>query len=172
MIFLTVGTTHPFDRLALVVDRAIALHLITEPVCAQLGSSVYHPQHYAAVATLDKPSFDARLREAAAIISHAGMGIMTQALQAGKPLLAMPRLARFGEVVNDHQVALAETFARAGHILIAHDEEEFCVQVGRLRDFVPTERNPQRDRLIQRVCAFLERNGACPEPTQVLERVR
>ncbi len=172
MIFLTVGTTHPFDRLAQAVDRALERGLIREDVYAQLGHSSYRPAHYTAVATLEKSSFDAQLREASAIISHAGMGILTQALQARKPLLALPRLAHFREVVNDHQVALAEHFARAGHILLAHDEEELLIQVQRLRQFVPTDRNPQRARLIQRVSTFLESVGACPDPARALKRDR
>src|SRR5512143_1471526 len=111
MIFLTVGTQFPFDRLVSAVDNLIEQGLIAEEVFAQVGETSYQPRNFEAVPTLEKGSFDAQIKQATAIIGHAGIGTISCALGNGKPLLVMPRLSKYGEVVNDHQVAIAGRFS-------------------------------------------------------------
>ena len=113
MIFLTVGTQFPFDRLVRAVDQAVERSGCAVEIFAQIADSVYRPRCFDAVSYLQKDDFDKNMREASSIISHAGMGTITAALEGKKPLLVMPRLRKFGEVVNDHQVAIAKKF----HIL-------------------------------------------------------
>jgi UDP-N-acetylglucosamine transferase subunit ALG13 len=94
MIFLTVGTQFPFDRLVRAVDNFFDAYELGDEVFAQIGDTTYKPRHFEAVATLDKEMFDRRFHEASAIIGHAGMGTIMLALDSGKPLLAMPRRKR------------------------------------------------------------------------------
>ncbi len=46
------------------------------------------------------------MREADAIVCHAGSGTIRDALELGFRPIVVPRLARFGEHVNDHQLEL------------------------------------------------------------------
>jgi UDP-N-acetylglucosamine transferase subunit ALG13 len=116
MIFLTVGTQFPFDRLVRAVDEAAGRNGFDEQIFAQVGTGSYRPKNFEAVPSLAKEIFDERLYEADSIISHAGIGTITMALEHNKPLLVMPRLARYDDVVNDHQLALAEKFEQLGHL--------------------------------------------------------
>ncbi|MBM4028210.1 MAG: glucuronosyltransferase, partial [Planctomycetes bacterium] len=104
MIFLTVGTVLPFDRLVRAVEQAIEAKLITVPVFAQIGETSFRPRYMEWVPTLEKPAFDQKIAEASFVIGHAGMGSMMMALERRKRLLVMPRMKRYGEHVNDHQV--------------------------------------------------------------------
>lgn len=155
MIFLTVGTQFPFDRLVKAVDDLYDRGLIHEPVIAQIGDSKYRPRHFEAVASLDKSAFDRNIREASGIIGHAGMGTITMALENCRPLLAMPRLKKYGEVVNDHQVALAVKFEAMGHILLARDETELPDKIAGLQSFVPRPRKADPDAVARRIDMFL-----------------
>jgi UDP-N-acetylglucosamine transferase subunit ALG13 len=155
MIFLTVGTQFPFDRLVKAVDDLCDRGLIQEPIVAQIGDSTYRPRHFEAVASLDKSAFDRHVQHASAIIGHAGMGTITMALDNGKPLLAMPRRKKYSEVVNDHQVVLAIKFEALGHILLARDETELPDKIERLKSFVPRPRKADPDAVIGRISAFL-----------------
>ena len=96
MIFLTVGTQFPFDRLVKAVDDVFDDGLIDEEIFAQIGESSYKPRNFECVNTLDKRRFDRLIQETSGIISHAGVGTITMALDNEKPLLVMPRLARHG----------------------------------------------------------------------------
>ncbi|HSW02329.1 MAG TPA: glycosyltransferase [Sedimentisphaerales bacterium] len=156
MIFLTVGTQFPFDRLVRAVDDLAGTGAIGEEIFAQVGDSAYKPRHFEAVTALDKNAFDMQLVKASAVISHAGMGTIAMAMDHGKAMLAMPRRRRYGEVVNDHQEGLANKFAACGHILVARDETELPGRIGQLKAFVPQIRRPSPDAVIRRISLFLE----------------
>jgi len=156
MIFLTVGTQFPFDRLVKTVDDLVASGVIREEIFAQVGDDAYQPRSFQAVASLDKKAFDEHVREASAIISHAGMGTITMAFDMGKPLLAMPRLKRYGEVVNDHQVAIVRKFEQLGHLLVAYTPEELADKVRLLKDFRPKPRQVQPEAVARRIAEFLD----------------
>ena len=155
MIFLTVGTQFPFDRLVRAVDDIIGENLIKETIFGQIGTGAYRPANFEAVASMEKREFDEHISRASGIIGHAGMGTISMALNNRKPLLAMPRLKRYGEVVNDHQVGIAEKFSQLGHILAAFDIEDLRHGIRRLAEFVPKERKPAPGAVAERISGFL-----------------
>ena len=157
MIFLTVGTQFPFDRLVKAVDELVGKGLINEEIFGQIGDSAYEPQHFRAVAFLEKNTFDIHLKNASGIIGHAGIGTIRLALDHNKPLLVMPRLARYREVVHDHQVAIAKKFEQQGHILVAYQEEQIPRKAMELKHFVPKKRNPQVQAVTERIAMYLNR---------------
>ncbi len=155
MIFLTVGTQFPFDRLVKAVDDLVDRGLIHELIVAQIGESTYRPRNFEAVASLDKEAFDRNVREASAIISHAGMGTIMGALEHSKPLLVVPRRKKYREVVNDHQVVLAIRFEALGHVLLARDETELADKIPELKSFVPRPRKVDPSAVARRIDVFL-----------------
>ena len=156
MIFLTVGTQFPFDRLVQSVDEAIGQNGFKDEVFAQIGYTPYQPRNFQAVCSLDGHAFNRCIREASCIISHAGIGTITMALDNDKPLLVMPRRKRFREHVNDHQVATACKFEQLGHILVAHQENELPTKIDQLRTFVPRKRQAQPHAVAERIAHFLK----------------
>jgi len=155
MIFLTVGTQFPFDRLVKTVDDVFDQGLIDEEIFAQIGESTYKPHNFESVASLDKNLFDKRLKEASSVISHAGMGTITMALSNNKPLLVMPRLKKYGEVVNNHQAAIAKRFSEFGHLLIAYDVKDLPDGIRKLKNFIPRKRKASPEAVADRIRRFL-----------------
>ena len=155
MIFLTVGSQFAFDRLVMAVDDAVGKGLIDDKVFAQVGETSYSPRNFEYVKFVDKKLFDESVTKASAIISHAGMGIISAAFEKNKPLLVMPRRKKYGEVVNDHQVAIAEKFEQNGHLLAAYDANEFSEKIILLRTFVPRPRQNQASAVAERIRRFL-----------------
>lgn len=155
MIFLTVGTQFPFDRLVMAVDEAVGENGLGEQVFAQIGTSTYSPKNFEAVPELEKNLFDKYFSEASSIISHAGMGTITMALESGKPLLVMPRLKKYGEVVNDHQLVLARKFEQNGYLLVAYDGEYLLEKMKNLKKFIPQRRQVNSDLVVSRISSFL-----------------
>jgi len=157
MIFLTVGTQFPFDRLVKTVDGFIDSNGFDEEILAQIGDSTYRPQNFEAAASLDKNLFDKYLRDASCIISHAGMGTITMALEHGKPLLVMPRRKIYGEVVNDHQVDIAKKFDELGHVLVAYEAADLPEKIKQIRTFVPRKREAQPQAVAKRIKYFIDK---------------
>jgi len=159
MIFLTVGTQFPFDRLVKAIDDILGKGIIDEEIIGQTGQTSYEPRHFRAVKFLGKKEFDENLKNAAGIIGHAGMGTIRMALDNDKPLLAMPRLKKYHEVVHDHQVEIAKKFEELGHILVAYQEQELFSKVQELKHFVPNKRQTQVESVIKRISEFLQQNN-------------
>lgn len=155
MIFITVGTQFPFDRLIRSVDQAIERSILNETFFAQIGNSSYIPKHFGYVDYLDKDLFDLKVKEADALISHAGIGSLMLAFDYQKPVLLMPRSPQYREVVNNHQRDTALKFQELGHILAAYDENELVGKIKLLKTFVPKPRLPNRQGVIDRISAFL-----------------
>ena len=156
MIFLTVGTQFPFDRLVKAVDEAIGQGLIEEEIWAQIGQSSYQPHNFKkTVDFLDKNIFDQWMRKASKVISHAGIGSITPTLDETKPLLVMPRLRKYGEVVNNHQVDIIRKFEKCGYLLAAYDVKEFPEKIEALKSFQPQKRNTQAKKVAERRSKFL-----------------
>jgi len=155
MIFLTVGTQFPFDRLVKSVDELVSQNGFKEEIFAQIGKSSYQPHNFEGVSFLEKGLFDKHVRQASGIISHAGMGTIIMALDNGKPLLVMPRLTKYGEVVNDHQVPIAKKFEELGHILAVYDAKDLPNGICRLKTFSPRERIARPEAIVERIELFL-----------------
>ena len=155
MIFLTVGTQFPFDRLVKAVDEAADTNGFDEKIVAQIGDSSYCPENFEAAPSVEKAVFDQHFNKADSIISHAGMGTITMALEHRKPLLVMPRSKKYGEVVNDHQLAIAKKFEQLGYLLVAYGAEDVPIKMKQLKSFVPQERQPCADVVAARISTFL-----------------
>lgn len=108
---MTVGMHNaPFDRLVRAADEMASL--IEEPVVIQRGVSRYTPMFGQYVDFTGEVQMQAWMSQVRAVVSHAGAGSILSALKAGKPLVLVPRLRRFGEHVDDHQLELAEALAQ------------------------------------------------------------
>ena len=156
MIFLTVGTQFPFDRLVCAVDRVCKKGLVYDEIFGQIGKSSYIPKYFNATMFLEKKKYIDYFNDSSAIISHAGMGTIALALEQNKPLLVMPRSVQFGEVVNNHQIAIAKKFEKRGHILVAYEPEQIPRKIHELKTFVPTARKNSVISVIQRITDFIQ----------------
>lgn len=123
MIFITIGTQEPFDRLIKALDT-VAKEFSEEEFVAQVSNTEYQVQNMNAVNFIAPNEFNELFKKARLIISHAGMGTIITALQKRKPILVMPRKAALGEHRNEHQLATAKKMYELGYVYVAFDENE------------------------------------------------
>ena len=122
-VFVGVGThIQPFDRLLETVDRAAGRGILPEPIIAQGGPSKYRPNNYELHAWLSPEQVSHAIGAAEYVVCHAGSGLMSSALQAGRRPLVLPRRATFGEHFDDHQTQIVAKLAEVG-LLVPIDEE-------------------------------------------------
>lgn len=104
MIFVTVGSQKfQFNRLLQYIDGLIVKQIIQDDIFAQTGYSDYEPFNYAYKHFLDREEFNKILSGCDLVITHGGTGTIMGAVKAGKKVIAVPRLSRHGEHVDDHQ---------------------------------------------------------------------
>jgi len=146
----------PFDRLVQAVDEMVAQKLIDDTVIAQIGDGRYEPRHMAFDRYLAKPEYDRRFAAATMLIAHAGAGTIALALQHHKPLLVVPRLGKFKEHVNDHQVATARKYGELGHVLVACEVSQIPAGLAALKQFQPRSREVRPHELARRIGVFFQ----------------
>jgi UDP-N-acetylglucosamine transferase subunit ALG13 len=125
LIFVTVGSQRPFDRLIRAVDQWAGLRSRSD-VFAQVLNSKYRPQHIECTDFIDPAEFNRWIERAAVVVAHVGMGSIISALEFGKPIVVMPRRVQFREIHNDHQVASSRFFGAQGRVIVAHDEQHLA----------------------------------------------
>ena len=127
MIFVTIGTQLPFDRLIRIIDKLAPQ--LNEEIIAQVYKCGFTPQNIKTVDFLAPDEFNTLFDNARLIISHAGMGTILSALQKGKPIIVFPRIAAMGEHRNEHQLATARKFKEMGSVNVAMNEEELTTMI-------------------------------------------
>ncbi|AMJ67851.1 glycosyltransferase [Hymenobacter sp. PAMC 26628] len=133
MIFITIGTQAPFNRLIKIID-SVAKQFPNDSFIAQTLNGSYEPSNLTTVNFLTPRDFDDLFNDADLIISHAGMGTIISALTRNKPLLVMPRQATLSEHRNDHQLATAKKFQELNCIHVARNELELSSTLTKMLD--------------------------------------
>lgn len=139
MIFVTVGTQLPFDRMVSAVD-AWAAHAGRDDVIAQVGQSSYKARAIRTVVSLPPAEFQQTFAAASLIVAHAGLGTILSALELGKPIIVMPRRATLQEHRNDHQLATADRFADRQGVAVVHDEKAMAARLDAMESLGVGER--------------------------------
>jgi UDP-N-acetylglucosamine transferase subunit ALG13 len=98
--------------------------------------------------------------KAHALVGHAGVGTIFSALEARKPLLVLPRRAKYREHTSDHQVGTARRFAEAGHVIAAFDEQEMMSKLDAVDELhcVPQEYESDGSRLLHAIRSFVAKD--------------
>jgi UDP-N-acetylglucosamine transferase subunit ALG13 len=126
VIFVTVGTNEArFDRLLEALESLPA----GSELVVQHGPSAVRPAGARCVDYLEFDELVDEIRRARVVVTHAGVGSIMTALANGKRPVVVPRLARFGEAVDDHQVDFGRWAARAGLVRLVEDPGELPTAV-------------------------------------------
>jgi UDP-N-acetylglucosamine transferase subunit ALG13 len=124
-IFVTVGTLSTgFDRLPKEIDMLIEKGVIREKVIAQIGSSKYTPKNYEWFRFTSKEVYWDTLKGSKIVITHGGIGSITNALKFSKRTIVVPRRKEFGEVASNHQLEIARELERQGKIIAVYDIQD------------------------------------------------
>jgi UDP-N-acetylglucosamine transferase subunit ALG13 len=157
VIFATVGSQEPFDRLIRAVDEWAGSRGRFD-VLAQIGASSFRPKNIEFTKFLEPSEFNRVIRAASVVIAHAGMGSIISALEIGKPIVVMPRRGFLRETRNDHQLATAERFGSRGRVIVADNQKDFAQKLDYALTLTAMDPiNPEASpRLIATIRAFMD----------------
>ena len=122
MILVTLGTQdQKFYRLLDCIEKS----KIKDEIIVQAGgSSDYVSKKMKILKFINYDEMNKLIDEADLIITHGGTGSILTPLKKGKKVIAMARLEKYGEHINDHQVEFARNVAkRMGTIIPVEDIE-------------------------------------------------
>ncbi len=118
MIFATVGGMRGFERLVRQMD--VIAGELEEQVMMQIGSTDYEPRNCDYFTFMSRNDMKKLYADARVIVSHAGTGSILTALEHNKPLVLVPRLKKYGEHIDDHQLEIARDMESRG-VTVVYD---------------------------------------------------
>lgn len=157
MILTIVGThEQQFNRLVAAVD---ALQT-DEPRVTQYGHSTTIPQHGTARDFIPFDEVERLIGEARIVIAHAGTGTVMHALSLGKVPVVVPRLAQFGEHVDDHQLELVESLNELGLIVACTPNDNLADKIVEAASKTATRRIDPDPALVDYLTKLIEASAA------------
>ena len=125
MIFVTLGTqNNSFHRLLEEVQKLIDNKKIKEEVIVQKGYTKFESKDMKLFSEVSQDEFNKLIDQASIVITHGGVGSIITAITKGKKVIAVPRLRKYNEHVNDHQIEIIDSFNEKGYIIGIHAVEE------------------------------------------------
>ena len=90
------------------------------------------------------------------IITHAGVGSIVSALKLNKKVIVVPRLGKYKEQNNDHQVQIMERFASLGYIIPVIDERTLDDAIENSKTFVPKKYIVEKQGIINEIRTYIK----------------
>lgn len=157
MIFVCVGSRdYQFDRLLKALDQLAGSGQIRDEIVAQIGQSQYEPKYYQWYRYLDREQFKEYQKKANLIISHGGTGALIGALKLGKQVIAVPRFAKYGEHIDDHQTQITGVLAQEGYLREVREMDQLEQVIGLAYSAPIQKRYDTPSNIPKIICEFLD----------------
>lgn len=156
MIFISLGTQDKeFPRLLENVEKLIDKKIINDEVVAQIGSTKYTSNKMNLMDYIPRNDFLNYIKESEFIITHGGVGTIIDSLNLNKKVIAVPRLKKYKEHVNDHQLEIISEFSKLGYIIDGSNLEE---AINKLDDFSPKKYNSNNKNFVDLIDKYIKSN--------------
>jgi UDP-N-acetylglucosamine transferase subunit ALG13 len=158
MILVLLGTQHnSFERLLKEIEKCIEQNVIKEEVIVQAGHTKFESKNMKIVDMVSMQELNNLIIKANLIITHGGVGSITTALKNNKKIIAVPRLKKYGEHVNDHQLQIVESFAENGYLKKVIDIEDLPKVIQEIEEFAPNKFVSNTGNIIKIIAEYIER---------------
>ena len=158
MIFVTVGThTQGFERLIKAVDELAKKN--KEKFIIQIGNTKYVPKNCEHFKFISDREFKKLCKKSRLIITHGGVGSIMTALSLGKPTIVAPRLKKYNEHSDNHQLDIAHELEKQGRIIALYDVNRLEETIKKAGKFKPQKFKKARKipKIIESFISNLER---------------
>ncbi|MFH1587681.1 MAG: PssE/Cps14G family polysaccharide biosynthesis glycosyltransferase [Candidatus Diapherotrites archaeon] len=137
MIFVTTGTHTGFDRLLREVDKIAGIGKIKDEFVVELGNSGFEPKNFKKIKFLPRREYLKNLKNSDLVIIHGGSGSVLDVLINKKKAIIVPRLKKFREHENDHQMDLAQALEKSGRALAVYKISDLTRKIIDAKNFSP-----------------------------------
>lgn len=156
MIFVSLGTNDKsFTRLLDKIENEINLGNISDKVIVQSGYTKYESKNMQIIDLMPMEEFNKNIKECDILITHGGVGTILDGLKLGKKIIAFPRLSKYQEHVNDHQVEIINEFYDCGYILTG-ELDELVDLVKKCKDFKPKSYKSNNYKFNKMIKSFID----------------
>ena len=159
MIFVTLGTQDKsFSRLLDAIEKQIENGNIKEKVIVQAGHTEYKSKYMEIHKLLPMNEFDNYIKKCNLLITHAGVGSIMTGLNNNKKVIVVPRLAKYKEHINDHQMQITDNFSKEGYILPLYENDDLGMVLKNIKKFKPKKFKSNTGNMIELICNYIDNN--------------
>ena len=160
MILITLGTQDKsFTRILEKVEELIEKKVIKEEVIVQAGYTEYQSKNMKIFDYVSKEELEKYIEKASFIITHAGVGTIFDCLKKNKKIIAVPRLSKYKEHNNDHQLQIVEEFSKEGFILPVYEMNELEDALKKIKTFKPSKYESNNQNMVKLISDYIDENG-------------
>ena len=158
MILVTLGTQDKsFNRLLDAIQKEIDNGNIKDKIVVQAGTTKYVSKDMEIFDLIDRDKFNELMSECDLLITHGGVGSILTGLKNNKKVIAVPRLAKYNEHINDHQKQIIEKFSEAGYILGVENLEKLSDTLKKVKTFKPKKYISNTDNMIKIIENYIDK---------------
>lgn len=159
MILVLLGTqNNSFHRLLEEIQKNIDNGNIKEEVVVQKGYTKFESENMTLYTQLPPDELKKLIDKADLIITHGGVGSIITAIEKNKKVIAIPRLKKYKEHVNDHQLDIIKSFSDAGYIIGLNSVEQLKDALKEVQNFRPKQYIKNTGNILKIVEDFIENN--------------
>lgn len=159
MVLVMLGTqNNSFHRLLEEVQKCIDNKVINEEVIVQAGATKFQSKDMKIFKLMPVEELTKYTEQANYVITHGGVGSIVTSLKMGKKIIAVPRLHKYGEHVNDHQTQIIETFDGQGFIMGVQNIEDLEKTIKNIPNFTPAKFTSNTKNIINIIDNFIQNN--------------
>ena len=157
MILVTLGTQDKgFERLLVAIDHEIDNKKIKDKVIVQAGCTKYESKNMEIFDLIPNDKFEDLITKCDLLITHGGVGSILSGLLHGKVVIAAPRLAKYNEHVNDHQLQIIENLGKKKYILVLKNFTRFDKVLEKAKNFKPKKFISNTENIIKKIENYID----------------
>jgi len=159
MILVLLGTqNNSFHRLLEEIQKNINNGNIEEEVIVQKGYTKFESEKMTLYDQMPLNEIMRLTEKADLVITHGGVGSIINSIEKNKKVIAVPRLKKYNEHVNNHQLDIIKSFNDMEYIIGLNGVEELGETLKKIKDFQPKQYVKNTGRIIQLVEDFIDNN--------------
>lgn len=159
MILVLLGTqNNSFFRLLDEIENCINDGLISEEVIVQSGHTAYHSDKMKIVDFISQVDLEKLITESSYIITHGGVGSIIGSIKSNKKVIAVSRLSKYNEHVNDHQIQIVNKFNNDGYIIGLNDACLLKNAVEKISTFIPKKYTSNTKNILNIISNYIDNN--------------
>lgn len=159
MIFVTLGTQDkPFMRLLNILEKAKKEKLIKEDIIVQAGYTKFKSEYFTTFDYVSQTEFEQYIKKCNILITHGGVGSILTGLKYNKKIMAIPKLSKYNEQHNDHQLDIISSFTKKKYILSFTNYHEFKEQYLNINSFQPSKYKSNNKQFCENLINYIKNN--------------
>jgi len=157
MILVLLGTFQiEFPRPLIVIEQLKQENKLQEKVIVQNGFTNFNSSLLDLRPFMSGEELDKLYQEARLIITHAGTGSLMKGIKMGKKVISVPRLKKYGEHIDDHQLEIHTEFEKLKYIYPWNEGDSLERILVDIENFVPAKYVSHKEDMVQYLKSYID----------------